>query len=141
MHSTLTALIEATHQWRVNIDKGLFNGVIFIELEKAFDTIDHEILLSKLINYGVTNSSVAWFKSYLSNRFQRISLNGNLSGPKAVNFGVPQGSNLGPLLFLIFIYDLPNCLSSGSARMFADDTNISVHSQDISGLEPLLNKE
>ena len=141
LHSTLTALIEATHHWTVNIDKGLFNGVIFIDLKKAFDTIDHGILLNKLTHYGVDGLSVAWFKSYLSNRYQRISLNGNLSEPKAVNFGVPQGSNLGPLLFLIFINDLPNCLTSGSARMFADDTNISVHSHNILGLEPQLNQE
>ena len=141
LHSTLTSLIEATNYWSVNIDKGLFNGVIFIDLKKAFDTIDHEILLNKLLNYGVDQQSIKWFESYLSNRFQRVSVNGSLSDPSAVDFGVPQGSNLGPLLFLVFINDLPNCLSMGSARMFADDTNISVIGQSITDLEPVLNAE
>jgi len=140
-HSTLTALTEATDHWSINIDKGFFNGVIFIDLQKAFDTIDHDILLTKLSNYGVDHLSVAWFRSYLTDRTQRCYVNGCLSNQNPVKLGVPQGSNLGPLLFLIFINDLPNCLNTALARMFADDTSISVHSVNISGLEPLLNIE
>ena len=138
LHSTLTALIEATNHWSVNIDRGLFNGVIFLDLKKAFDTIDHAILL---VNYGVDELSLTWFCSYLTNRLQRTCVNGSLSGPRAVKSGVPHGSNLGPLLFLIFINDLPNCLGTASARMFADDTNISVDGDSMSEIKPALNAE
>ena len=141
LHSTVTALLEATNDWSLNIDKGLFNGVIFIDLKKAFDTIDHQILLMKLERYGVDTQSQKWFKSYLSNRTQRCNVSGNLSTLGEVKFGVPQGSNLGPLLFLIYINDLPNCLSNASARMFADDTSLTLSADSISGLEEIVNDE
>jgi hypothetical protein len=79
LHSTLTALIEATDNWSINIDKGLLNGVIFIDLKKAFDTIDHTILLRKLRIYGVDENGIKFFESYLSNRSQRCCVNGELS--------------------------------------------------------------
>ena len=129
--TTLTALIEATDNWSINIDKGLLNGVIFIDLKKAFDTIDHTIL-RKLQIYGVDENGIKFFESYLNNRSQRCCVNGELSETDKITCGVPQGSNLGPLLFLIYINDLPNCLDRASPRMFADDTNISIPSQSLS---------
>ena len=141
LHSTLTALLEATDSWSVNIDKGLINGVIFIDLKKAFDTIDHEILLSKLSYYGVTNYSQKWFKSYLSNRKQKCYVNGHLSSDSTLTCGVPQGSIIGPLLFLLYINDLSSCLSTSCPRMYADDTNISTSAYDIEALEGQLNLE
>ena len=141
MHSTLTALIEATNSWSVNIDNGLVNGVIFIDLKKAFDTIDHTILIRKLRKYGVDSSSLKWFESYLCDRNQKCSTNGHLSNTAPVSCGVPQGSNLGPLLFLVYINDLPNCLTSASPRIFADDTNITFAASTLIDLENAVNLE
>ena len=141
LHSTLTALIEATNCWSVNIDNGLVNGVIFIDLKKAFDTIDHSVLIRKLHKYGVDRSSLKWFESYLCDRSQKCSINGHLSNIAPVSCGVPQGSNLGPLLFLVYINDLPNCLSLASPRMFADDTNITFAASTTADLENVINSE
>ncbi len=93
LHSTLTALMEATDKWSINIDNGLLNGVIFIDLKKAFDTIDHTILLQKLQMYGVDQNGIKFFESYLSNRSQRCCVNGELSDAVKITCGVPQGSN------------------------------------------------
>ena len=87
LHSTLTALVEATNSWSVNIDSGLVNGVVFINLKKAFDTIDHNIILKKLGNYGVDVNSLKWFESYLTKRTQKCRVNNHLSSsnPTAVS--------------------------------------------------------
>ena len=79
MHSTTTALLETTNNWSINIDNGLLNGVLFIDLKKAFDTIDHEIILRKLANYGVDPNALRLFASYLCNRSQKCTVNGALS--------------------------------------------------------------
>ncbi|CAB4041850.1 Hypothetical predicted protein, partial [Paramuricea clavata] len=78
-HSTLTALLEATSDWSMNIDNSLINGVVFIDLKKAFDTIDHQIILQKLKNYGIDENSLTWFHSYLTDRTQKCRVNGQLS--------------------------------------------------------------
>ena len=136
---SLRALIETTNNWSVNVYDGLLNGVVFIDLQKAFDTIDHSILVRKLRNYGIYQTSLSWFKSYLSDRTQKCSVIGHLSNAASVPCGVPQGSNLGPLLFLIYINDLPNCLSVASPKMFADDTNITVAADSLTELENKIN--
>ena len=112
LHSTLAALLEGTNNSSINIDNGLLNVIIFIDLKKAFGTIDHEIVLRKLANYGVYQSSLRFFVSYLSNRCQKCSVNGALSSVSELTCGVPQGSILYPLLFLIYINELPNCLTT-----------------------------
>ena len=97
----MTALLEATSSWSVILDNGLVNGVVFIDLKKAFDTIDHQIILQKLENYGIDHSSLKWFKSYLTGRTQKCRVNDKLSNSTSVKCGIPQGSNFCPLLFLI----------------------------------------
>ena len=111
-----------------------------LDLKKAFDTIDHEIILRKLANYGVDQSALRFFASYLCNRSQKCSVNGRLSSASKLTYGVPQGSILGPLLFLIYINDLPNCLDI-RAKMFADDANITVPGCTFAELEQATNSE
>ena len=141
LHSTTTALLEATDTWSLNIDNGLINGIIFIDLKKAFDTINHDILLSKLSGYGLDSRTIDWFRSYLTNRFQRCIVNGALSEPGLVSCGIPQGSNLGTLLFLAYINDLPSCLSAATPRMYADDTSISFTGMSVPEIEVKMNSE
>lgn len=112
LHSTVTALLKMTNHWYQNMDEGLINGVVFLDLKKAFDTVDHGILLKKLYLYGVRGMAHDWFRSYLSNRTQYCQVNGKLSEPRTIITGIPQGSILGPLLFLVYINDLPNCLKN-----------------------------
>ena len=141
LHSTLTALLEATNSWSVNIDNGFLNGVVFIDLKKAFDTIDHEIILRKLSYFGADQATIKWFQSYLTDRTERCNVNGNLSTASSVTCGVPQGSILGPLLSLMYINDRPNCLRDAAPRMFACDTNITLSAKTVADLKLALTSE
>ena len=97
---------------------------LFLDLSKAFDTIDHKILLSKLWHYGIRGVAHQWLCSYLSNRMQLVEINGVCSETKPIKFGVPQGSIIGPLLFSIYVNDFNKCLTMGKCFMYADDTNV-----------------
>ena len=97
----MTTLLDATSEWLTNIDDVLLNSVVYLDLTKAFDTVDHTILLRKLELYGISGTSFKWFQSYLGDRKQCCSVNGHLSKPSPILCGVPKGSILGPLLFLI----------------------------------------
>ena len=134
-------MLEATNDWSVNIDNGLLNGVVFIDLTKAFDTIDHEIILRKMSFLGFDQVAIACFLLYLSGRTQRCDVNGKLSTARDLRCGVPQGSILGPLLFLIYINDLPNCLRAAAPRVFADDTNIPLPVKTLTELKKALISE
>ena len=134
-HSTVTALLEATDNWAFNIDRGYVHAVVFLDLKKAFDTVDHSILLSKLCLYGVKGIAYKLLSSYLENRTQKCSVNGVLSKSCTLTCGIPQGTILGPLLFLLYINDLPNCLSNSQPRMYADDTHLTYADNDIPDLE------
>ena len=140
-HSTMTALLDATDEWPLNIDKGLVNAIVFIDLKKAFDTVDHKILLTKLEMYGIRDMSLKLFESYLTDRQQKCNINGTLSNPMPISCGVPQGSALGPLLFLIYINDLPNCLQHSTPRMYADDTGLTIASISPTEIETKMNTD
>ena len=102
-YSTSHALINITENIRKALDDGNIGCGVFVDLQKAFDTVDHQILLAKLNHYGIRGVSNDWFKFCLSNRNQHVSINGYESGLAALNCGLPQGSVVGPLLFLLYI--------------------------------------
>ena len=134
-NSTSFALIEITEKIKETIDNKKYGCGIFIDLHKAFDTVNHNILLRKLEHYGIRGIAQNWFKSYLTNRKQYVSLNGESSELKLIECGVPQGSCLGPLLFLLYINDLPNISEVLHFYLFADDTNIYYEADTMEKLE------
>ena len=139
MFSTETTLLEGTNKSLWNIDNNLLNGVIFLDLKKAFDTMDHAIPLGKLKLYGVSSQSLNWFRSYLSDRKQQTVIDGAQSDFGNITCGIPQGSILGPLLFTIYINDLPSCNLFSKPKMYADDTTLTSSAEDPCVLEHRLN--
>ena len=107
-----------------SIDTGSITLAIFIDFQKAFDTIDHAILCGKLKHYGIRGLPLQWFESYLTDRFQFVSYGGISSSRQMATCGVPQGSVLGPTLFLIYINDLSRSTTFFNFRLFADDSNL-----------------
>ena len=140
-HSTTQALLLLTDKIQRSIDKGMYCSGIFLDLCKAFDTVNHKILLTKLEYYGIRGVSNDWFSSYLSNRRQFVSLSGINSDYQTITCGVPQGSVLGPLLFLLYINDMPKCSNILEFHLFADDTNLFLNNPNILNLETDLNIE
>ena len=112
-----------------------------LDLKEAFDTVKHDILLSKMNLYEIQGIALDWFRSYLTNRTQRCLVNGSLSRICSLKCGVPKGTILGPLLFFIYINDLPNCLTSCQPRMCADDKHITCANVDVNSIQLNLNHD
>lgn len=133
-HSCETAVHELMTDCYKNLEKKLTTLLLFIDFRKAFDLVDRELLLLKLGNYGFSNNALKLIKDYLSNRKQFVKIDGLLSIGLIIVLAVPQGSVLGPLLFLIFINDLPYYLNKFLTKMFADDTTIYMSYDDVDKL-------
>ena len=140
-YSTCTSLTYVTNYLYKQMDQGKITGIVFLDLKKAFDTVDHELLLCKLNAYGIRDAALAWFKSYLINRKQATTFRGESSVLESFEVGVPQGSILGPLLFMIYINDLPQVVSKASVMLYADDTAIMYSDSNIVNVESTLNEE
>ena len=140
-HSTETPCISFTDSIRRGMDQGMLTGSVFIDLRKAFDTVSHDLLLAKLHGYGVTGGELDWFKDYLSNRKQLVDYFNTYYDPLPLNSGVPQGSILGPLLFVIFVNDLPNAVNSCSILMYADDTVIFYSGKTLTDIENVVSAD
>ena len=147
-HSTELACLELVDRIFEELDKGELPLAIFIDLSKAFDTLDHQILLAKLKYYGLHGTSLEWFNSYLTDRSQFVQIDNTNSQRKNIKTGVPQGSILGPLLFIIYMNDIQFASSVFKSILYADDTNLispisvfSAHSSDIKMTSANINSE
>ena len=140
-HSTNDAITEFITDVTNNLEKKSNTLSIFLDLSKAFDTIDHNILLTKLNRYGIRGTPLKWFESYLTSRKQYVKINKSKSTINDIACGVPQDSVLGPLLFILYTNDLPNSLEHTHAILFADDTTIYLNSNNINSLYENVNKD
>ena len=136
-YSTDTCLSYLTDRVRNGFEKGSLTGMIFIDLQKAFDTIDHKILTEKMSCLGFAESTIRWYKSYLTNRYFIVNVRNDFSSPGKLSCGVPQGSILGPLLFLLYVNDMPQAVNS-DLLLYADDTCLIYTSKDINTIEEQL---
>ncbi len=141
--STSTALALFTDRILENNDNGHLTASVFLDLSKAFDTVDHAILLHKLRSVRLDDNSLRWFEfeSYLTSRQQITSINNTLSSSLSVLVGVPQGSILGPLLFIIYINDMPNVVKHCKIILYADDTLLYYSSTSAKDIEKYVNED
>jgi len=140
-HSTSMALLNIIEHITSELDNNSYTLGIFIDLSKAFDTIDHKLLLYKLEHYGIRGIALEWFKNYLSDRTQTVEIDDSQSSIMPVTCGVPQGSILGPLLFLLYINDIVNSSLIFKFILFADDTNLLLSNENIDELIKTANSE
>ena len=139
-HSTNLCWSFSTDKTLKEFEEGLVTGMILTDLQKAFDTIDHEILLLKCKAIKFSGSAIKWFKSYLSERISLVNIENKLSDFGEIPCGVPQGSILGPLLFLIYVNDVPQAVSS-TLLLYADDSCILYQHKDVVQIEKRLNED
>ena len=139
--STNHALLSIVGQIREAMDCKTYTFGVFIDLEKAFDTVKHDILSSKLNYYGIRGVANSWFTSYLFKRHQSVRINGEMSTKREITCGVPQGSILGPLLFLIYINDMNHAVCKSTIYHFADYTNLLYSCKTLKELRKIMNND
>ena len=137
LHNSVTILLKSIDEWRLNLDKGQINGVVFIDLKKVFDTVDYLIFIAKMKKHRLNEKTLNFFIiSYLENRSQRCFVNGRLSQKVSIRCGVPQGSFVSN-----FYNDLPNCLDVVTTTMYADDTTLTFSASNTASLKEQINNE
>lgn len=139
-HSCQTAVLSITEQIYQAINEGKFLGLVQLDFSKAFDLVNHKLLLEKLKLYRCNTSAINWFTSYLCNRMQKVVLTQTESAPSKIVSGVPQGSILGPLLFLMFINDMPELVSQSQTLLYADDVTFAYADTNVETIEENLNE-
>ena len=137
-YSTNTVLVFLSNYLLTNMDKGRLTGIVCLDIRKALDSVNHRLLLDKLKLYGITGQALSWFESYLVHRAQCTSLLGKKSDVLKLKSGVPQGSILGPLLFTLFMNDLPSVIEHCKVIMYADDTALMYSSSNPREIETCL---
>ena len=140
-HSASTALLDVLDYILKNIDKGNLTGAVFLDLSKALDIIDHSLLKIKLAALGVRGRALAWFDNYLSGSTQSVSVNGKYSDTADLSLGVPQGSVLGPLLFILFINDFPSVVHCCKIVLYADDTALFFADRNFHSIQSALQED
>ena len=141
LHSSYMALMLMMDQVTKALDNGECAIGIFLDFSKAFDAVNHSVLIDKLYHYGIRGNALEWFRRYLSDRSRCVSYNGVRSSTKSITCGVPQGSIFGPLLFLIYINDLYNVCRDSLPILFADDTNLFYKGNKMEDLGKIINDE
>ena len=139
-HSTDSCLSYLNDKILKGFDSGLLTGMVLIDLQKAFDTIDHEVLFKKLFYMRFSPKAISWFKSYLSNRTFKVNINKVFSDPGNLTCGVPQGSILGPLIFLLYVNDMPQSVDC-DLYLYADDSCLVFQHKNVKEIEKQLNKD
>ena len=134
-HNTQTALHKVLDDWYYNIADGLLTSVCSFDIKKCFDTINHSILFKKMEKYGIASDTADSFRSCLLDRQQRVSWHNKLSGKRQLNIGVPQGSVLGPILFVLYVNDINMHVELGVCNLYADDTLVYCSVNNINELQ------
>ena len=134
-HNTQTALHNVTDDWYYNMTGPVYTGVCSLDIKKCFDTINHKILLEKMELYGFQPGSINWFESYLTGRQQSVFCQNVLSCKRKIQIGIPQGSVLGPVLFLLYVNDINRHVSLAACSLYADDTLLYMTSDTIEKLQ------
>ena len=150
-HSTIDTISRLTDDILTARNNGEFTFAVYIDLKKAFDTVNHNILMSKLGKYGIFGKTKNLISNYLTGRTQKTKVNGNISDESKITCGVPQGSVLGPLLFLVYVnvyasyhvyvYDVENVIQNSKIHLYADDTVIYISGKDSNGMQRLLQED
>ena len=140
-HGTQDSLVVMLEKWKRPLDKGEYVSALFMDLSKAFDTINHDLLIAKLKAYGFSKEALKLLKSYLKNRKQKVQINNKFSSERDVIAGVPQGSIDGTLLFNLFINDLAFFIDQCTLSNYADDNNLSISGEDKELIKSVLSSD
>ena len=140
-HNTQDALVRSVNDWLVAMDRKLISGSTFLDIRKAFDCVDHRILVRKLSKLNFEKTTLKWFSNYLQGRYQRVSSFQRSSYWFKCCRGVPQGSVLGPILFSLYINDLPEVVKGTRLNLFADDTCLYVSAPSVYQAVEIMNND